>query len=85
MKKEGLIKILENYEVFVDDDYGGSYQSIIAYTKDKKNIKSINVFRSIGNNWYIWKNAKRKTRTNRIFKRKYKKNRSVRKIHLTLD
>ena len=36
MTKEELIKILEEYEVFVDDDYGGSYQSIITYTKDKK-------------------------------------------------
>ena len=31
-----LIKILENYEVFVDDDYGGSYKSVIAYAPDKK-------------------------------------------------
>lgn len=31
-----LIKILENYEIFVDDDYGGSYKSVIAYAPDKK-------------------------------------------------
>ena len=31
-----LIKTLENYEVFVDDDYGGSYKSVIAYAPDKK-------------------------------------------------
>ena len=40
-----LIKILEGYEVFVDDDYGGSYQNIIAYTKDKKISKA---FTSLG-------------------------------------
>lgn len=45
MTKEELIKILEEYEVFVDDDYGGSYQSIIAYTKDKKISKA---FTSLG-------------------------------------
>lgn len=45
MTKEELIKILEKYEVFVDDDYGGSYQSIIAYTKDKKISKA---FTSLG-------------------------------------
>ena len=45
MTKEELIKILEGYEVFVDDDYGGSYQSIIAYTKDKKISKA---FTSLG-------------------------------------
>ena len=31
-----LIKILENYEIFVDDDYGGSYKSVITYAPDKK-------------------------------------------------
>lgn len=36
MTREELIKILEDYEIFVDDDFGGSYQSIIAYTPDKK-------------------------------------------------
>ena len=36
MTIDELIKILENYEVFVDDDYGGSYKSVIAYTPDKK-------------------------------------------------
>lgn len=45
MTKEALIKILEGYEVFVDDDYGGSYQNIIAYTKDKKISKG---FTSLG-------------------------------------
>ena len=45
MTKEALIKILEGYEVFVDDDYGGSYQNIIAYTKDKKISKA---FTSLG-------------------------------------
>lgn len=45
MTKEELIKILEGYEVFVDDNYGGSYQSIIAYTKDKKISKA---FTSLG-------------------------------------
>ena len=45
MTKEELIKILEEYEVFVDDDYGGSYQNIIAYTKDKK---ISNAFTSLG-------------------------------------
>lgn len=45
MDVEELIKILEDYEVFVDDDYGGSYQSIIAYTKDKKISKA---FTSLG-------------------------------------
>lgn len=36
MSREELIKILEDYEIFVDDDFGGSYKSIIAYTPDKK-------------------------------------------------
>lgn len=36
MTIDELIKILENYEVFVDDDYGGSYKSVIAYAPDKK-------------------------------------------------
>ena len=36
MNREELIKILEDYEIFVDDDFGGSYKSIIAYTPDKK-------------------------------------------------
>ena len=36
MIREELIKILENYEIFVDDDYGGSYKSVIAYAPDKK-------------------------------------------------
>ena len=45
MTIDELIKILEGYEVFVDDDYGGSYQSIIAYTKDKKISKA---FTSLG-------------------------------------
>ena len=36
MTREELIKILENYEIFVDDDYGGSYKSVIAYAPDKK-------------------------------------------------
>ena len=36
MTREELIKILEDYEIFVDDDFGGSYKSIIAYTPDKK-------------------------------------------------
>ena len=36
MSREELIKILEGYEIFVDDDFGGSYKSIIAYTPDKK-------------------------------------------------
>lgn len=31
-----LIKILENYEMFVDDDFGGSYKNIITYAPDKK-------------------------------------------------
>ena len=36
MTIDELIKILENYEIFVDDDYGGSYKSVIAYAPDKK-------------------------------------------------
>lgn len=53
-----LIKILENYEVFVDDDYGGSYKSVIAYTPDKKvsrahtpigTLKIIDTFEKIQN------------------------------------
>ena len=36
MSREELIKILEDYEIFVDDYFGGSYKSIIAYTPDKK-------------------------------------------------
>lgn len=36
MTIDELIKILENYEMFVDDDFGGSYKSIIAYAPDKK-------------------------------------------------
>ena len=28
MNKERIIEILEDYEYFVDDDYGGSYQHI---------------------------------------------------------
>lgn len=58
MTKEELIKILEKYEVFVDDDYGGSYKSIIAYTPDKKvsrahtpigTLKIIDTFEEIQN------------------------------------
>lgn len=40
MNEEELIKILEDYEIFVDDDYGGSYQSIIYYDKEKKISKA---------------------------------------------
>lgn len=36
MNKEELIKILENYEMFFDDDFGESYESDIAYDPDKK-------------------------------------------------
>ena len=35
MTKEELIKILDGYEVFIDDDWGGSYKSIISYAPDK--------------------------------------------------
>ena len=35
MSKDELIKILEKYEMFVDDDFGGSYESIIAYAPNK--------------------------------------------------
>lgn len=40
MTKEELVKLLEEYEIFVDDDWGGSYKSIIAYTSDKKVSRS---------------------------------------------
>lgn len=55
---EELIKILEGFEIFVDDDYGGSYKSIIAYTPDKKvsrahtpigTLKIIDTFEEIQN------------------------------------
>lgn len=36
MNKEELIKILENYKMFFDDDFGESYESDIAYALDKK-------------------------------------------------
>lgn len=58
MTKEELIKILEGYEVFVDDDYGGNYKSIISYTPDKKvsrahtpigTLKIIDTFEEIQN------------------------------------
>lgn len=58
MTKEELIKILEDYEIFVDDDFGGSYKSIIAYTPDKKvsrahtpigTLKIIDTFEEIQN------------------------------------
>lgn len=58
MTKEELIKILEGYEVFVDDDYGGSYRSVIAYAPDKKvsrahtpigTLKIIDTFEEIQN------------------------------------
>lgn len=58
MTIEELIEILENYEVFVDDDYGGSYKSVIAYTPDKKvsrahtpigTLKIIDTFEKIQN------------------------------------
>ena len=58
MSKEELIKILEDYEIFVDDDFGGNYQSIIAYTPDKKvsrahapigTLKIIDTFEEIQN------------------------------------
>ena len=45
MNEKELISILENYAVFVDDDFGGSYQSIISYTKDKEISKA---FTSLG-------------------------------------
>lgn len=35
MTIDELIRILESYEVFVDDDYGGSYKSVIVYAPDK--------------------------------------------------
>ncbi len=35
MSKDELIKILEEYKMFVDDDFGGSYESIIAYSPNK--------------------------------------------------
>lgn len=40
MNEEELIKILEDYEIFVDDDYGSNYQSIIYYDKEKKISKA---------------------------------------------
>lgn len=58
MTIDELIKILEDYEVFVDDDYGGSYKSVIAYTPDKKvsrahtpigTLKIIDTFEKIQN------------------------------------
>lgn len=58
MSREELIKILEDYEIFVDDDFGGSYKSIIAYTPDKKisrshtpigTLKIIDTFKEIQN------------------------------------
>ena len=58
MDVEELIKILEDYEIFVDDDFGGSYKSIIAYTSDKKvsrahtpigTLKIIDTFEEIQN------------------------------------
>ena len=58
MSREELIKILEDYEIFVDDDFGGSYKSIIAYTPDKKvsrahtpigTLKIIDIFEEIQN------------------------------------
>lgn len=58
MTIDELIKILENYEVFVDDDYGGSYKSVIAYAPDKKvsrahtpigTLKIIDTFEKIQN------------------------------------
>ena len=58
MTREELIKILEDYEIFVDDDFGGSYKSIIAYTPDKKvsrahtpigTLKIIDTFEEIQN------------------------------------
>lgn len=58
MTREELIKILEDYEIFVDDDFGGSYESIIAYTPDKKisrahtpigTLKIIDTFEEIQN------------------------------------
>lgn len=58
MTIDELIKILENYEVFVDDDYGGSYKSVIAYAPDKKvsrahtptgTLKIIDTFEEIQN------------------------------------
>ena len=58
MTREELIKILEDYEIFVDDDFGGSYKSIIAYTPDKKvsrahtpigTLKIIDTFEKIQN------------------------------------
>lgn len=58
MTREELIKILEDYEIFVDDDFGGSYKSIIAYTSDKKvsrahtpigTLKIIDTFEEIQN------------------------------------
>ena len=58
MSREELIKILEDYEIFVDDDFGGSYKSIIAYTPDKKvsrahtpigTLKIIDTFEEIQN------------------------------------
>ena len=58
MSEEELIKILEDYEIFVDDDFGGSYKSIIAYTPDKKvsrahtpigTLKIIDTFEEIQN------------------------------------
>ena len=58
MDVEELIKILEDYEIFVDDDFGESYKSIIAYTPDKKvsrahtpigTLKIIDTFEEIQN------------------------------------
>lgn len=58
MTIDELIKILEDYEIFVDDDFGGSYKSIIAYAPDKKvsrahtpigTLKIIDTFEKIQN------------------------------------
>lgn len=44
MKDNELIEILKEFEIFVDDDYGGSYQSVISYTKDKKISRAFSCF-----------------------------------------
>lgn len=75
MTKEALIKILEGYEVFVDDDYGGSYQNIIAYTKDKKISKA---FTSLGALQIIYTFEKMQ-KENKKLKEQLEKERKVRK------
>ena len=56
MTREELIKILEDYEIFDDDDFGGSYKSIMVRKQYYVWNKGYKVLNFLHDNTRIWPN-----------------------------